>query len=509
MSEDGSCIRITNAPSKDPGDKQKIEENEDSCLLHSIAISKILRVQTNRFASSIPNRLFDLVHPLKRFSIVIIGPGGESDCSQLDFETDSAQKRDAIVSSLLALLSKSNTLFPKRRNELMPSRMHVRKARNIILSPMQRTRIYADSESMDEGMELSLHYSDDEDTSPDLPVRFPPPRRKSRPNNPFSFSEVVQHESVEEDVAVLEPTNSMMEGSFMNPILNEWCINDTCAIDLTDISNSLKGIFFMMETQSHAKTRGSANGPQGVSNMSCNDQAIGDSHDTIEASSCIIECLNTPATIWAEIPAPTDEAGKVHCGSSNASKFQNRGSVANAQAHRWRQLQTEMTFEAIIRHDQSRMRLIETTKSMDALDSRTRRSASSPRVGDGNIPHPALGIFERLAANLRTSDAEVSTGLEEYCYYDSDPEDARLSTHGRGPRRVQAERFNFIESEKVRNLKRLDFSLRRFGTRRKHYFDDLETNAIIEVSSNALEMYAVWISFAHIVSLCFTKDNEK
>jgi hypothetical protein len=313
---------------------------------------------------------------------------------------------------------------------------------------MQRTRIYA--ESMTEGQELSLNYSDDEDPL-DLPGTL---HWRSSSMNAFSFADVESQQSSEEGNVVVEHTDNRLAISF-HEALEEWCTDDACTLDLTDVSANLEGIFHVF--------RGSSAATQHV-RMNSTDVQL--------QNSCMADFFNTPAFIWAgkeKNAYNLTDGGKKRINK----RIRNRASIINAQALRWRQLRTEMTFESIVQSAQQRMTSIAMTKSLDDLDTPNCRASTS-------IERTSHGIFDLLSAKLRVDGSDVATDDKDCDLCDSDPGDARLLTRSRGPRRVLAERLNKIEASQMRRSKKLDFSLRHALVEGKR-FDEEQTNAIIEV----------------------------
>lgn len=452
--EDSSCLQVSSSATAETDDEKKSQIDEP---LHSIAIADIERVE---YGKESPNQqLFENAHPLKCFSIV------SKTITDLNFECDSAQQRATIVSSLVAITSKGTlrmrpaSLDVSRepigiRMNLDGDFLHTQPAS---LSPMQRTRIYA--ESMAEGQELSLNYSDDEDPL-DLPGSL---QRRSSSTNAFSFADVVSQQSSEDDnmVMVVEHTDSMLAISF-HEALYKWCTDDACTLDLMDVSASLGGIFHIVGGSSAATKHVRVN-----------------STDVQLHNSCMADFLNTPASIWADLPS-TGKTKKAHNSTDGVNKrIRNRASTTNAQALRWRQLRTEMTFESIVQSAQYRITSITTTKSVDDFDRLNSRSAKSTE-------HTSHGIFDLLSAKLGVVGSDVATDDRDCDFYDSDPEFARLLTRSRGPRRVLAERLNKIEADEMRRSKKLDFSLCHADVKGK-VFDEEQTNAIIDVRHDALE----------------------
>jgi hypothetical protein len=189
-------------------------------------------------------------------------------------------------------------------------------------------------------------------------------------------------------------------------------------------------------------------------------------------NSCMADFLNIPAFIWAgkeKNAYNLTDGGKKRINK----RIRNRASIINAQALRWRQLRTEMTFESIVQSAQHRMTSIAMTKSLDDLDTPNCRASTS-------IERTSHGIFDLLSAKLRVDGSDVATDDKDCDLCDSDPGDARLLTQSRGPRRVLAERLNKIEASQMRRSKKLDFSLRHALVEGKR-FDEEQTNAIIEV----------------------------
>jgi hypothetical protein len=341
------------------------------------------------------------------------------------------------------------------------------------LSPMQRTRIY--QQPMAEGQELSLNYSDDEDAALELPGGL---QRQQRSNSTrsFTFADVVgQQSSFEEDHMVVEPTDSMLAMSF-HETLDEWCDDDTCTLDLTDVAESLAGIFQMLGARKPTERL--------EEETSATAQHVGaNSTDLSLVNSCMADFLNTPASIWADLPS-TDEAQTTNNSLSdgNTKRIRNRVSVTNAQARRWRQLQSKMTFASVVQSAQSKMTIIATTKSLDDFD-----RPSNNRTGPNYTELALNGLYYLFASPLKVGD-DVTNDKDDDCdyYYDSDPEDARLQTRNQGPRRVLAERLNKMDKEEIQIEKRLHFS-RSEANKRSRRFDEEETNAIIEVRIVKLE----------------------
>ena len=450
VAEDSSCVLVSMATTSETGEPITSQEVEP---LHSIAIEDIDRVEYGK-----DQQLFENAHPLKCFSIVSKTTG------HLSFLCDSAQLRAKIVSSLVAITNEGTLQMDPASLEVSqePIRIRTNSGGGVLhsqpasLSPMQRTRIHA--ESMKEGQELSLNYSDDEDPL-DVPVTQ---QWRSSSTNAFSFADVVSQQSSEEDNMVVEHADSRLAISFYEA-LEEWCTDDACTLDLTEVSANLGGIFHVFGGISAATHHVNVN-----------------SNDVQLQNSCMADFLNTPAFIWAGME--TDANNSTDGGKKRINKrIRNRASITNAQALRWRQLRTEMTFDSIVQSAHYRMTSIATTKSLDELDKPNCHSSSS-------IESTSHGIFDFLSAKLRFvgSDIAVATDDKDCDLYDSDPEDARLLTRSRGPRRMLADCLNKIEANQMRRLKKLDFSLRHANVEGKQ-FGEAQTNAIIEVSHVVLE----------------------
>lgn len=452
LAEDSSCLHVSTATTAETENDKKSQEDE---LLHSIAIADIERVESGK--ESLNQQLFEITHHLKCFSIV------SKTTTDLTFVCDSAQQRATIVSSLITITNKGTLRMRPASLEVSREPIGVRMnlggdflhAQPASLSPMQRTRIYA--ESMAEGQELSLNYSDDEDAL-DIPGTL---HRRSSSTNAFSFADVASQQSSEEDNMVVEHTDTMLAISF-HEALDEWCSDDACTLDLTDVSASLGGIFHILGGSSAATQHVRVN-----------------STDAQLQNSCMADFLNTPASIWADLPSTSKDKKEHNSTDGGNKRIRNRASITNAQALRWRQLRTEMTFESIVQSAQYRMASIATAKSLDDFDRPNRRASTSTEC-------TSHGIFDLLSAKLRVVGSDVATDDKDCDFYDSDPGDAKLLMRRRGPRRVLAERLNKIEADKMRSSKKLDFSLRHANVKGKQ-FDEEQTNAIIEVSHDARE----------------------
>jgi hypothetical protein len=256
---------------------------------------------------------FENAHPLKCFSIV------STTTTNLNFLCHSAQQRAKVVSSLVAITNKGTLRKCPASLEVsqdpIGTRMNlggdVSQSQPASLSPMQRTRIYA--ESMTEGQELSLNYSDDEDPL-DLPGTL---HRRSSSMNAFSFADVESQQSSEEDNMVVEHTDSRLAISF-HEALEEWCTDDACTLDLTDVSVNLKGIFHVFRGSSAVTQRVRVN-----------------STDVQLQNSCMADFLNTPAFIWA---GKEKNAYNLTDGGKKKrinKRIRNRVSIINAQALCW------------------------------------------------------------------------------------------------------------------------------------------------------------------------------
>lgn len=334
------------------------------------------------------------------------------------------------------------------------------------LSTMQRTHIY--KQLMAEGQELSLNYSDEDDDALEESGSLQPQQR-SNSTYPFTSADVLgQQSSFENEHMAMEPTNSMLAISFYETLVDEWCTDDTCTLDLTEVSESLEGIFNMLGAQKPTESL--------KEDRSATAQHVRvNSTDLPIMNSCMTDFLNTPASIWADLPSTAEAVTTSHPTPSNTKLIHNRASVPNSQARRWRQLQAKMTFASVVQSAQSKMTIIATTKSMDDFD-----ISRNNRTGPNLTKMTWNGLYNLFGSSLNVDD-DANNKDDDCDYYDSDPEDARLQTRNQGPRRVLAERLNKIEKEKIHIKKKLDFSLSD-GNIRSRRFDEAETQAIIEVS---------------------------
>jgi hypothetical protein len=337
-------------------------------------------------------------------------------------------------------------------------------------STMQRTHIY--QQLMAEGQELSLNYSD-EDDDPLEELGGLRPHQRSNSTYPFTFADVLgQQSSFENEHMAVEPTDSMLAMSFYET-LDEWCTDDTCTLDLTDVSGSLKGIFYILGAQKPTESL--------EEDPSATAQHVRvNSTDLPLMNSCMTDFLSTPASIWADLPSTAEAVTTSRPTPGNTKLIRNRASALNSQARRWRQLQAKMTFASVVQSAQSKMTIIATTKSMDDFD----RSRNN-RIGPNLTKMAWNGLYNLFGSSLNVDD-DTNNKDDDCEYYDSDPEDARLQTRNQGPRRVLAERLNKIEKEEIKIKKKLDFSLRDSNIRSRR-FDEAETQAIIEVGILELE----------------------
>ncbi len=312
---------------------------------------------------------------------------------------------------------------------------------------------------MEEGTELALNRPEENDGS----MR----RRRSLPSDPFSFSEVVsaQH-SLDEQPDVVEASSSLFAASFQE-VLDEWCADDACAVDLTEVSESLQGIFYILGSQPAVE---SSDGGKRVRS---------DSSDMQVATMCVADFLNTSASFFADLPSPISSKEK-QSPEYSSRPLRNRISVSNAQANRWRKLSTEMTFESVV--EKELITNLATTKSFDDLDVTEARATSSQRVAGGNFTDTSgYGLFELFPAGLWGGETDNLFPESEDCdYYDSDCEFSRLVSRRKGLRYAHTARLE----EKTKAIEtiessRLTFSVpRHLGCR----FDDEYATEIIDVS---------------------------
>jgi hypothetical protein len=447
----------------------------DSQLLHNINVEDIVRIDQS--GDTFVSHTCTDIDPLKCFSIVTKSAYNGS--FHLDFECISIQQQEAIVIALRAVSVEGEMLLRmrRRRASLPPYRgnsssevhsvaLNLSVAPEAVLSPMQRTCIYADTGSTEEGTELALNRTEGYDSDGNkVGLR----RRQSVPADPFSFSEVSAQQSLDEQQDALEASSSMLAASFQE-VLDEWCAEDAC-LDLTEMSESLNGIFFLLETQQQVETRSEGAHEKVVRT---------DSTDAPVANFCVADFLDTPASIWADLPSPLSYDDKQSSSTRSSRKICNRASVANAQASRWSQLQVEMRFESATPSDACLNTSIVTTKSLDDLDGTEERVASSQRIASGNFTDTSgYGLFELFPPGLWGADTDPLLESEDCCFYDSDPECSRMLTRRRAPRRIQAERRNERKDTATDKRSRLDFALpRHMGCR----FDDEYASAIIDVS---------------------------
>jgi hypothetical protein len=254
--------------------------------------------------------------------------------------------------------------------------------------------------------------------------------------------------------------------------LDEWCNDDTCTLDFIDVSESLKGIFHLLGARKPTESF--------EEDTSATAQHLRvNSTDLLLMNSCMTDFLNTPASIWADLPSTAEVKTTSNPTTSNKKRIHNRASRTNSQARRWRQLKARMTFASVVQSEQSKMTFIATTKSLDDFD-----RPSNNRTGPSLTKMAWNGLYDLFASPLNGSD-DV-TNNKDCDYYDSDPEHARLQTRNQRPRRVLAERLNKIEKKEMQIKTRLNFSPSDANIRSSQ-FDEGETNAIIEESILKLE----------------------
>ena len=474
----------------DEEEKSRKDEQLHTELLHNILVKDIENVDEGNTALS--QRCLD-VDPLKCFTIV--SRTLHDGCFHFDFECVSTKQQEAIVFALRSVCDTGeHRSFRMRRRSLPTFRGHsstqvhpdaldLTVTPDAVLSPLQRTCIYPNSGSMEEGTELALNHADEIDN---VGIAVAVPRRRSAPTDPFSFAEVSGNQSLDEQQDALESSTSMLAASFQEA-LDEWCSDDKC-IDLTELAESLEGIFFMVENQKQAEASTYiGNHGQHVRADSSSEMQV--------ASLCMTDFLNTPSAIWADLPSPSGSDDKNTSSTLSTRKLLNRSRVANAQAHRWQQLRNEMTFESVERSDTLFMPSIETTKSFDDLYGTDARVASSQRIASGKFTDTSgYGLFELFPSGL-WEEANDPTESEECYFYDSEPDCSRLYTHKKGPRRISAELLNKVTTEEVKKSQRLNFSLpRHLGS----HFDDEYASAIIDVSicTRACQTFCVTRFFA-------------
>lgn len=446
-------------------EKTRLDACSVSQTMYNILIDDIARVDDSG-EGFLSETCID-VDRLKCFSIITNTT--YNGCFRFDFQCIALKQREAIVSALRALSDKREKSLRMRRKSLPSFRAHSSaqvlpdsldiSAPEAVLSPMQRTCIYPGAGAMEEGTELALNRPEENDGS----MR----RRRSLPSDPFSFSEVVsaQH-SLDEQPDVVEASSSLFAASFQE-VLDEWCADDACAVDLTEVSESLQGIFYILGSQPAVE---SSDGGKRVRS---------DSSDMQVATMCVADFLNTSASFFADLPSPISSKEK-QSPEYSSRPLRNRISVSNAQANRWRKLSTEMTFESVV--EKELITNLATTKSFDDLDVTEARATSSQRVASGNFTDTSgYGLFELFPAGLWGGETDNLFPESEDCdYYDSDCEFSRLVSRRKGLRYAHTARLE----EKTKAIEtiessRLTFSVpRHLGCR----FDDEYATEIIDVS---------------------------
>ena len=472
-------------------DDEEEKNRSDACsvsqTLYNILIDDISRVDDSGegFLSESCNE----VDPLKCFSIITTTT--YDGCFQFDFECIALKQREAIVSSLRALSDKKEKSLPMRRHSLPSFRSHSsaqvlpdsldRTVPEAMISPMQRTCIYPGAGAMEEGTELALNRNEENDGS--FGNQAPLPRRKNVPPDPFSFSEVVSApQSLDEQPDVIEASSSLFAASFQE-VLDEWCADDGCAIDLTEVSESLQGIFYILGSQ------------PAVESSDDGKYVRSDPSDMQVATMCVADFLDTSASFFADLPSPisSEEKQRPKCSSR---RLRNRVSVSNAQACRWRKLQTEMTFESVVENEF--IANLATTKSFDDLDVTGARAASSQRVASGNFTDTSgYGLFELFPAGLWGGDADNLFPESEDCdYYDSDSECSRIVSGRKGLRYAHKAQIDGKKTAlNTTKSSRLTFSVPRdLGCR----FDDEYATEIIDVSI-VIAQRGPWIRIITII----------
>lgn len=467
-------MHIGNASYLELEDETKNQEGETgSRYLHSIGMKDIVQVGQETDVKLQNQRILDSGHPLKCFSVAT------TEANHF-FECNTVQQREAIVSTLLAMTKRQGkAMLRMRSSAIMPlaepsiPRVNIDNSNEhpeAILSPMNRTRIFERTGSSDEdGQELSLNYSDDEDIAQESEVPKKGLQRGNSPNSPFSFAEVLGQKSSDDEDIMLEQANSVVTIA-LSETLEEWCTNSACTIDLTDLSESLNGLFYLAASRNRKDSLAAAKVDVSTHRS---DHVRANSIDLQLKASCMNDFLNAPATIWGEGSTTSGEDRRLK-NICRRARIQNRACSPTDQTHRWRQLCMEMTFDSVAHNAQTKMAVISTVKSMDDLDKPVRDvMKSSSRTSQG--------LFDNIFAQPVIVAAPSVITDDDCCYYDSDPGDSRIRRRRGGPRRVVAETLNKCDSPKVETASRLNFSIRQTmmkGTR----FVESETIQIIEVS---------------------------
>lgn len=481
MTDDRSVLHIVNDSMTEEEEKNQKHELLSSRVLHEIRIKGIEHIRDGGFASFSSRN----VDPMKTFSIVSKMDARHGGIN-FDFECVGRKQQEAIVTALRFVASnnagKEQSLRMRRRSlpafrghssaKVHPAALDVIVTPDAVLSPMQRTCVYAGSGSPEEGTELALYRTSTEE------IETLAPRRKSLPTDAFNFSEVSDKQSLDEQQDTIGSSFSMLAAS-LREALDEWCSQDAC-IDLTDVAESLGDIFFLVQTQNKLVDSNTtySNG-QHVRSDSSSDMQVG--------TLCMTDFFKTPAAIWAELPSPNVSFEKQPSSTRDTRIIRNRASVVNAQAYRWKQLQTEMTFESVNTSCECLMPSIQTTKSWGDLDGTDERVASSQRIASGNFTDTSgYGLFELFPSGFWDDDDDP-TDSENCYFYDSEPECARMLTRSKGPRHIKAEQLNKVTTSTKKKAQRLNFSIPRYmGS----HFDDEYVTAIIEVSIRSNPLFS-------------------
>lgn len=465
---DHSRICVESASNRQIGDEDEKKQQETVDFWIEIAISDILRLESNR--------------SLKGFSIVL---EKEPNCLvYYDFETSNAIDREVLVSTIMIVLDRTHNTqkgmewieggtldqpipcspsleqmpFPfcpsLEHNETLSQGVHNQ------LSPSKRTQIYNSAERETE-TSLVIHLEDVGSTDQS---DYWGHRRTSgtnnhemspNPKNSFSCSDVIIVDDVDDMRIDFKPSASSTHlataASSSQLAAVAWCGgNDICTLALRDIADACTGIFAMKAAGERTPLSSSVGSDQ-----------------ILLVEEFIAAALGAPASvysyfaegdIWSNETTPSTHhrfsAEKGQRDTAN-SFVRNRATLLNAQAARLRTLRNEMTFAAALKQSKERMQFVQTVCSFDDIyHSRNGRSQKLRVATEAADRFHSSPLLKSVVGNMTMHDQSGFTkemNVDEVVYYDSDPEDVRPRTNqDKAPRRAVVDRLHEDASDNLK-----------------------------------------------------------
>lgn len=302
--------------------------------------------------------------------------------------------------------------------------------------------------------------------------------------------------------------NGCNSGSSSNPQM-PWCSDDVCTLALKDIAETCTGIFnhhpesFPKDPNNADTTKTADGGIAADDERACVEEYIA---GVLGGPTCAVGVFFPDGDVW-NIDS-SKQTGAAQNAKNKTNRIKNRASLLNAQALRLRTLRNEMTFAAALKRSKEKMQYVQTTKSFDDADSELLRQAQERSM---KRLHTSA-LMGHVMGSMVLSKPEV---VEDYVYYDSDPEDIRPRT--KGVRRALADRRNAVgkdEEEKHQSRSVLSgVGFERIAVGKK--LRKLDEGLIIQIVQVCVQFlfhqsfFALSVILANLTFLCNVGDAQR